>query len=136
MRRFAHAITALLLLWIGGVAQPQRNVAGKIGGTQSGFPAFVRVRLWDVRPPQELKLQAATEQSKFRKCASCAENALGSMTLRAVGSRIQIAGEKATATEMRITGESQITPAGASTLKADFPIDVRAGGGRLLVTAT
>jgi stage II sporulation protein D len=135
MKRFVVVIAASLLLWIGGDAQPQRNGVGKTGVRQSGFPAFVLVRLWYLRPPQELKVQAGTGQAKYRKCASCAEIALGSMTLRAVGSRIQIGGEKDAATEVRISGAYQIMTASA-TLNADFLIEVRAGEGKLLVTAS
>jgi len=130
MKRFAVAVAASLLLWIGGDAQPQRSTKS------NGFPQTVRVRLWHLRAPLELKLQADAGQAKFRKCASCAEHAFATLTLRAMGSRIQIGGEKDAATEVLMSGEYQITTAGAPALKADFPIEVRGSAGRLLITAS
>jgi stage II sporulation protein D len=136
MRRFAVAIVASLLLWICGDAQPRQNAPGKASSAQSGFPAFVRVRLWYLRRPQELNLRAGTGKAKYRKCVNCAESALGAMTLRPVGSRVQVGREKDTATELLISGAYQIAVAGTSTIDADFPIEIRASEGRLLVTAT
>ena len=87
MRRLPAALALLLLAWIGGDAQPQRNGAPKNFSAQSGFPAVVRVRLWYLHPPQEMKLQADAGQAKVRKCTSCGDGALGTLTLRAAGSR-------------------------------------------------
>jgi stage II sporulation protein D len=136
MRRFPAALALLLLAWIGGDAQSQRNGAGKNISAQSGFPAVVRVRLWYLHPPQELKLQADAGQAKFRTCASCADGALGTLTLRAAGSRIQMDGMKNTATEMRFGGAYQVIVASAPTIKANFPLEVQASEGHLLVTAS
>ena len=131
MRQFAVAVAALLMVWVGGDAQPQRN-----SGTASGFPKTVRVRLWYLHPPQELKLQAAVGHPTFRKCATCTESAFTSLTVRAVASRIQIEGDKSSAQELRISGIYQATSANVPPLKADFPIDVRADNQQLLVTAS
>ena len=49
---------------------------------------------------------------------------------------MQIGGQKEPAGEVRVSGIYQIMTTGAPALKADFPIDVRASEGRLLVTAS
>ena len=136
MRRFAVALAALLLLCIGGDAQPQRNSAAKSGGTAGGYPGIVRVRLWYLHPPQDLKLKAEAGQAKFRKCASCAEDMLTSLTLRALYSRIQIEGDKTSMADVHISGMYELITSNAPGLKADFPVDVHANSGRLLVTAS
>ena len=133
MRRFAVALATSLLLWIAGDALPQRSGTAS---AQSGFPATVRVRLWYLHPPQELKLTAEAGQAKFRKCTTCAESTLSALPLRAVGSQIQIGGVKDVATEVRVSGAYQVIAEGVPTIKADFPINVRANGGHLLVTAS
>jgi stage II sporulation protein D len=130
LTRFAVTLAMLLLAWIGGDAQPQNRAKS------SGFPQIVRVRLWYLRPPQELKLQADAGLAKFRNCAECAESALALLSLKVVGARIQIGGPKDLVTELRIRGVYRITTTGAPPLNADFPIDVRASDGRLLVTAS
>ena len=128
MKRFAVTLATLLLMWVGGDAQ-NRTKSG-------GFPQTVRVRLWYLRPPQEVKLQADAGLAKVRKCANCAESALTTLTLRAVGARIQIGVTKDLATEVRVSGLYQIVTPGAPPLKADFPVEIRASEGRLLVTAS
>ena len=136
MRQLAASLAVLLLTWIGGDAQPQRNSGAKNSNTQSGFPAIVRVRLWYLHPPQELKLQADAGKAKFRKCANCADSSLTTLALRAAGSRIQIGGAKDAVTEVRVSGAYQVTTASAPTTRADFPLEVRASDGQLLVTAS
>ena len=138
MRRRLVALTALMLAWIGGDAQPQRNGSAKSESAPSGFPAVVRVRLWYQRTPQELKVEADAGRAKFRRCASCAESAFTALTLRAAGSRIQLAGVgvKDALAEARVNGSYLITAAGGPAIRADFPVDVRASDGHLLVTAS
>ncbi|HVP55766.1 MAG TPA: SpoIID/LytB domain-containing protein [Candidatus Eisenbacteria bacterium] len=130
MKRLPIALAALLLAVIGGGAQPQSGTA------PTGFPKTVRVRLWYVRPPTELKLKADAGQAAMRRCAGCAATPLGLATIRASGSRVVIEGDKSTAQELRIAGKYQIVTANATPLQADFPIAVRASAGKLLVTAT
>lgn len=130
MKRLACLCLALLLLGPASSSFPQRA-----GGATAGFPNTVRVRLWYLHPASELKLKADAGQARFRECASCPENDLGNLTLRATASRIQIAGDKAAVSEVHFKGVYQLTQAGAPSLKADFPVDVRASDGKLLVTA-
>jgi stage II sporulation protein D (peptidoglycan lytic transglycosylase) len=129
LKRFAVALVALLLMWIGGGAQAQASAKA------SGFPQIVRVRLWYLHAPKELKLQADSGQAKLRKCANCAESPFATLTLRAIGARIQTGGDKDLAPEVLVSGSYQIM-AGGPPLKADFPVDIRASEGQLLVTAS
>jgi stage II sporulation protein D len=129
------AVVALLFLCFAVEALPQRDTATKTPADQNRFPHVVRVRLWHLHPPTTLKLLADPGRAKVRKCAGCAETALTSLTLRAVGSRIQIDGDKSAAQEVHVAGTYQAVVATAATLRADFPIDIRADGGRLFLTA-
>jgi len=131
LKRLPVAIGGLLLLWIAGVAQPQRS-----GEANSGFPNIVRVRLWYQHPPVELNLKAESGQAQSRKCAACAASPLSTLSLKAAGSRIQIGGDKSASAELTISGAYEIRAANSPPLKADFPIDIRAADGKLLVNAS
>jgi stage II sporulation protein D (peptidoglycan lytic transglycosylase) len=135
MRRLGLVLTAMLLLWIAGDAQPQRKAAGN-NSAINGFPNTVRVRLWYVHPPRNVKLRDEAGQASFRKCATCPETPLTNITLTAAGSQVQIAGDKATTSELHISGNFRISAADAPPLNTDFPVVVRASEGRLLVTAS
>jgi stage II sporulation protein D len=134
MRRLYFAVSALLLLWIGGNAGAGGSQQKK-SKVATGFPQTVRVRLWYLRPPQELKVRAEVGQARVRKCETCSETALTAMTVRASGSQVQTDGDKSSASELRLSGVFRITTADAAPLSADFPIEVRAAGGHLLITA-
>ncbi|HZD31365.1 MAG TPA: SpoIID/LytB domain-containing protein, partial [Candidatus Angelobacter sp.] len=127
MKRFALALALCLRAWIGGDAQPQPK-----DGTS--FPQIVRVRLWYLNSPRQLKLRADAGQARFRRCVTCLANSLTVLSLHATGSQVQIEGEKA-ASGIRVDGTYTITAADAPPLKADFATDIRAEDGRLLVTA-
>ncbi len=132
MKRLLAAAAVLLLLWLGGDAQTQRDAAPKnknIGAPSSGFPKTVRVRLWYLHPPASLKLQADAGQARLRKCATCNETPVTALGLRAVKSRIAIDGDKATATELYIAGMYSMSSGSEPPVKADFPVEVRGGGG-------
>jgi stage II sporulation protein D len=128
--RLLTVLGGLLLLAHGGDAHPQNSSQTR------GFPQTVRVRLWHQRTPQEVKLQADSGQARYRKCANCPETPLATLTLHASGSRIQVGGEKGTALEVHISGTFQVTSTGAPPLKTEFPIDIRASDGKLLVNAS
>ena len=70
MRRMCLALSALLLFWVTGDAQSDRSPRDATKATTNsahGFPQTVRVRLWYLRPPHELKLRADAGQAHFRK---------------------------------------------------------------------
>src|ERR1035438_8553156 len=139
MRRLCAALSVVLLLWSAGDTQsnaPSQNKSQTATNSTHGFPQTVRVRLWYLRPPRELKLHAEFGHARFRKCPTCADNPLTTLSIKALASKIQLDGDKATASELRITGAFQITATDAPPLRADFPIDILANEGRLLVTAS
>ncbi|HEY4931419.1 MAG TPA: SpoIID/LytB domain-containing protein [Terriglobales bacterium] len=139
MRKLCLALSALLLLWIAGDAQsnaPPQSKAKAASNSVKGFPQTVRVRLLYLRPPRELKVQAESGQAHFRKCATCADNALSTLVIKAIAAKIQISGDKADASELLVSGAFQISAADLPLLRADFPIELRAIEEHLLVTAS
>src|SRR5271166_116640 len=125
MKRLFAAVILLLLLWN----------ADKPGSASSGFPQTVRVRLWYLHPPRELRFRADASQAQFRKCAACKRAAVATLVLHANGSSIQIDGDKSATAELHISGAYQMNAAGEPPLRADFPIEIRANDGHLLITA-
>ncbi len=58
------------------------------------------------------------------------------MAVRAAGSQIQLGSDKAGVSELRISGMFQIIAPNSPPLQADFPVEIRANDGHLLVTAS
>jgi stage II sporulation protein D len=130
---------ALLLIAMSGGASPQQNQTAEnknIGPPSSGFPRTVRVRLWYLHPPASLKLHADAGQAHLRKCDTCSEAALEAITLHASASKVELSNESSAASEVRVSGVFQMNAPGDAPIRADFPIEVRALKGQLLVTAT
>ncbi len=133
------ALGAALLLWFAGNAHPStpsQNKTKTSANSTGDFPYTVRVRLWYLRPPHQLKLRAEAGQARFRKCATCAENALVALDLRAVASKIMVDGDKTDLSQLRVTGIFQISTLDTPSLRVDFPVEVKASDGHLLVTAS
>jgi len=128
MKRLSACLIALLLSHAGGVRSAARQ-------SSSGFPQTVRVRLWYLHPPRELQVRAEPGQAQLRKCATCKSPAFSAITIRAAQSSVWVDGERPATTDLRITGAYHINAGGDPPLRADFPIDIRAKDGRLLVTA-
>lgn len=136
MRRLLATIALLLALWITGDASPaSSDYSTAKSASRSGFPQTVRVRLWYLHPPHDLRLRADGGQAQIRKCASCKDAAVSSLALHAAGSAIQIDGDKSATADLRISGAYQMNAAGDPPIHADFPIELRANDGHLLVTA-
>src|SRR5271157_2239785 len=131
MKRLFAAVILLFLLWN---ADNAGSASGKTSAS-SGFPQTVRVRLWYLHPPRELRFRADASQAQFRKCAACKRAAVATLVLHANGSSIQIDGDKSATAELHISGAYQMNAAGEPPLRADFPIEVRANDGHLLITA-
>ncbi len=133
------SLLALVVALTLGAARPPQTAVSKnknIGPPSSGFPRTLKVRLWYLHPPVALKLGAASGQAHFRTCSTCKDAALTSATLRASGTRLKLDSEKRPLTELRLSGVYQMKAADGPPVPADFPVDIRASGGRLLVTAT
>src|SRR5271165_779242 len=125
-RRFA-AVSVFLVLLHAANAHPT------LAKTFTGFPQTVRVRLWYLHPPRELHLRAEAGQAQSRRCAACKPEAVTTLALRAEGSLLQIGGAKSS--ELHVSGTYQMNTIGEPPLRADFPIEVRANDGHLLITA-
>src|SRR5271165_5351066 len=86
MKRLFAAVILLFLLWN---ADNAGSASGKTS-TSGGFPQTVRVRLWYLHPPRELRLRADVGQAQFRKCAACKPAAVGTLVLHATWSSIRL----------------------------------------------
>jgi len=128
MKRLSACLAVFLLGHVGDVQSAPRQ-------SSSGFPQTVRVRLWYLHPPAELRIRAEAGQAQLRKCATCKPAAVSTLTLHAAQSSMLIDGSKASASELRIHGVYQMNAAGEPPLHADFPLDIRAANGHLLLTA-
>ncbi|MFZ0311846.1 MAG: SpoIID/LytB domain-containing protein [Candidatus Korobacteraceae bacterium] len=132
MKRLLAPIGLLLLLCIAGDAEFGDQAATK---SSSGFPRTVRVRLWYLHPPGKLEVRAEAGRARMRSCATCTPSTIAAVALHAKGSKIDVAGNKSSFSELRISGAYQMNAQGDPPLHADFPIEVRASEGHLLVTA-
>jgi stage II sporulation protein D len=130
MRRWFSSLMGLLLLL--GSANILHAGPPK---PSSGFPQIVRVRLWYLHPPRELRLRAEAGQAQSRTCAACKSSSITSLAVHATQSSVQVTGERAAIEELRITGNYQMNAAGDPPIRADFPIEIRARDSYLLITA-
>src|ERR1035437_7329103 len=133
MKRLLAAVGLLLLLCRAGDAELGERAAAK--SSHSGFPQTVRVRLWYLHPPRELRIRADAGRAQMRTCAACKTTAITAAALRATGSKIEVEGNKPAFSEFRVSGAYQMNAAGDPPLRADFPIEIRASEGHLLITA-
>jgi stage II sporulation protein D len=111
------------------------SVAGVPANAQSGFPRTVRVRLWYLHPPRELRVHGESDQAQMRRCGTCKPAALSASVLSASGSSLLIDGKDSRASDVQLSGAYDLTAAGLPPIHADFPIQIRAGGSHLLITA-
>ena len=133
MTRLLAPIGLLLLLCVAGDAKLGDQANAK--SSRSGFPQTVRVRLWYLHQPGELHVRAEAGRARMRICATCSASPIATAALRARGSKISIGGNKSSFSELRISGAYQMNAQGDPPLHADFPIEIRASEGHLLVTA-
>jgi stage II sporulation protein D len=134
MKRFLTIATLLLAVWIRSDARTPIGDATP-ASTQSQFPQVVRIRLWYLHPPHELKLRAEAGRANAQSCRTCKETPLTTLTVRASGSSLQSDAARAANSDLRITGTFQMSAADSPPIHADFPIEVRADQNHLLITA-
>ncbi len=133
MKRLLAPVGLLLLLCMAGDAGTSDQASAK--SSRSGFPQTVRVRLWYLHPPGKLDVRADAGRARMRTCATCTPSAIATAVLRARGSKIEVAENKSSFSELRISGAYQMNAQGDPPLHADFPIEIRASEGHLLITA-
>jgi len=126
MKRCIVLLSLLLVGWMTGGAASSDS-------SHSGFPQTVRVRLWYLHPPRELRVHADAGQAAIKQCAACKDSPLTSLVVQASGASVAI--DHSSASELRISGSYQLTAAGSPPIHADFPIELRAEKSYLLVTA-
>ncbi len=126
-------LTGLLLLSLATDARPASDPGAK-PAAQSTFPQTLRVRLWYLHPPRELRIRADAGQAQVRRCEKCKREPFTTLALQASGASIQIGGAKA-GTELRLSGAYQLSATGLPPIPADFPVEVQASGNHLLITA-
>ena len=133
MRRGGRLVAVLLLALF--VVRPQM-MDGATNPLKSGFPITVRVRLWYLHPPHELRIRAEAGQAQMRRCESCKPSPATTGMLRASGASVQLGGDGSRIDNLGLTGAYELEAAGLPPIHADFPIDIRAGESQLLITAT
>jgi stage II sporulation protein D len=99
------------------------------------FPRTVRVRLWYLHPPKELRVSAEVGKALLRKCVTCSATPIDKLALRASASSIQFVEANANANEIFLSGNYRLSPEEGSPVPADFPLEIQARDSRLLVTA-
>ena len=134
MKTVMAALTLLLLIWVHGDA---RSASGDTANSlpSRGFPQTVRIRLWYLHPPSQLKLRADAGQASFRKCPNCKELPLATLNVHASGPSLDLDGDRASTTVLSIDGTFQMNSPGQPPIRADFPIQLSADQGHLVVTA-
>jgi stage II sporulation protein D len=133
MKRLVMAAGVLLLLFAMGDAESGQRTVAKAAA--NGFPQTVRVRLWYLHPPRELRLRADPGRAQMRTCATCKLVSITAATVHATSSRIEVEGNKSVFSDIRVNGAYQMNAVGGPPLRADFPIEIRASDGHLLITA-
>jgi len=136
VRRLCRLVAGILVIWVAVGAQLASSDEDVPKATaRTGFPQTLRVRLWYLHPPVEVRIHADAGQAQLRRCAACKPQPFTTLALHASGSVMRVDGAKSTATELRLSGTYQLSATGVPPVQADFPVEVRAGNSHLLVTA-
>jgi stage II sporulation protein D len=81
-------------------------------------------------------MRAQERQAQLRTCPACSPADISTVHLTASGARITIDKRKSASTELRASGVFQMVPGNLPPIPSDFPVEIRASQGRLLITAT
>ena len=133
MRKLAAALAIVLAVWMQSDAVSGVDPAGK--NSRAGFPHVVRVRLWYLHPPRELKVRADSGGATLERCLNCKETTLSAISVSVSGTSIQVEGDRSPTALLRFDGAYQLNAPGQAPVHADFPIELRADNGHLVVTA-
>ncbi len=133
MKRLLAAFGLLLVCYAASDAELGDRGVAKTSHT--GFPQTVRVRLWYLHSPRQLRIRADAGRAQMRTCAACKTTAITASLARAAGSRIEVEGNISSSSDLRVNGEYQVYATGDPPLHVDFPIEIRASDNHLLITA-
>ncbi len=134
MKRLLTIVALLLAVWIRGDARPLPGESTS-ASSPSQFPQVVRIRLWYLHPPHELRLRADAGRANTQSCRTCKESPLTALTIRASGSSIQSDAAHPASPQLRLTGIYQMSATDSPPIRADFPIEIRADQDHLVITA-
>ncbi len=135
MKKVLIALALLPILWTYTDARPANSGAAGRSASRTGFPQTVRIRLWYLHPPSQLKLRAETGQAAVKRCSNCKDTPLAALSVRASGSALDFYGDRSSATALSIDGVYRINSPGQPPIRADFPIQLTADRGHLVITA-
>ncbi len=133
MKRLLAAFAVLLLFYTVGSAELEGRDGAEV--PHSKFPQTVRVRLWYLHPPRDLRIRADASRAQIRSCATCKPTAITASVVRATASRVVIDSDKSSFSDIRLIGAYQMNATGDPPLRVDFPIEIQAADDHLLVTA-
>jgi stage II sporulation protein D len=133
VKRILAAIGLLLLLYTVGSAELVERDAAKVSHT--GFPQTVRVRLWYLHPPHELRVRTDAGRAQMQTCTACKPTVITASVVRAQGSKLEVEGQKSSWFDLRVNGMYQMNATGDPPLHVHFPIEIRASDDHLLITA-
>jgi stage II sporulation protein D len=94
----------------------------------------LRIHLYALHPPTELTVKAGSGSLQWRTCAACPRTSATLLLLEAVGSDLRVR-DAGMSREIFISGTMQIETPGQRPITANFPLQVQATGGHLLLTA-
>jgi stage II sporulation protein D len=95
----------------------------------------VRVGLFTLHPPASATIRAVSGELHWRTCPSCKEKSGASVSVRASGQRLTIAGADG-APELRLTGNYRIEAGELPAINLRFPLRVEAREDRLSLSVT
>jgi stage II sporulation protein D len=94
----------------------------------------LRVRLYTLHPPTELTVRASSGSLQWRTCPGCLKNSATLLSLQAAGSELRVR-DAGVSREIFISGAIRIEASSQPPIAANFPLQVQAEDGHLLVTA-
>jgi stage II sporulation protein D len=94
----------------------------------------LRVRFYTLHPPTEVTVKAASGSLEWRTCTGCAKKSATLLSLRASGSELRVR-DAGVSREIFISGAMRIETPGQPPIAANFPLQIQAHDGHLLLTA-
>jgi stage II sporulation protein D len=94
----------------------------------------LRVRLYTLHPPAEITVKAALGTLQWRTCPGCPKNSATLLSLQAAGSELRVR-DAGVIREIFISGAIRIEASGHPPIAANFPLQIQASSGHLLLTA-
>ncbi len=94
----------------------------------------LRVRLYALHPPTEILIKATSGSLQWRTCPGCPKNSATLLSVQAAGSKLRVR-DAGVSREVFISGAVRIEPSGQPPIAANYPLQIQASDGHLLLTA-